>query len=116
MDLDAIPDPAQYEAALAAALAAQPDPPAITGYGIVQRRQLVCGVGELANGGRGIQAYRVVQFPLRPGVELVVVFPPNAAGTRPNPQVHMPAIQAVLDRLHAIDRVTGVKGSGPFAP
>ena len=116
MDLDAIPDPAQYEAALTAALAAQPTPPAITGYGIVQRRQLVCGVGDLAGGGRGIQAYRVAQFPLRPGVELVVVFPPNDAGRRPHPPAHMPAIQAVLDRLHAIDRATGLKSSEPFAP
>ena len=112
--MDVIPDPEQYEAALAAALAEQPDPPAITGYGIVQSRRLVIGVGELAGGGRGIQAYRVQQFPLRPGLELVVVYPPNAAGRRPDPQAHMAAIERCMDRLRAIDRALGLKA--PFGP
>jgi hypothetical protein len=112
--MDEIPDPAQYEAALATALADQPDPAAITGYGIVQSRRLVLGVGEMAHGGRGIQAYRVLQFPLRPGLELVVVFPPNPAGRRPDPAAHMAAIERCIDRLRAIDRAGGLKS--PFGP
>lgn len=111
--MDEIPDPAQYEAALAAALDEQPTPPAITGYGIVQSRRLVLGVGEMAHGGRGIQAYRVLQFPMRPGLELVVVFPPNPAGQRPDPAAHMPAIERCIDRLRAIDRAVGLRGPLP---
>lgn len=107
--MDEIPDLAQYEAALAATLGEQPDPPAITGYGIVQNRRLVSGVGEMAGGGRGIQAYRVLQFPLRPGLELVVVFPPNPAGHRPTPAAHMPTIERCMDRLRAIDRALGLR-------
>lgn len=111
--MDEIPDSAQYEAALAAALADQADPPAITGYGIVQNRRLVLGVGEMTHGGRGIQAYRVLQFPLRPGLELVVVFPPTPAGHRPDPVAHMAAIERCMDRLRAIDRATGLKDPYP---
>ena len=111
--MDAPPDLAAYEAALTAALADQPAPPAITGYGIVADRRLVCGVGDLAGGGRGVHAYRVMQFPLRPGVELVVVFAPNAAGRRPDPAPHMPAIERCLDRLRAIDRATGLRAEMP---
>ncbi len=107
--MDEIPDLAQYEAALAASLAEQPDPPAVTGYGIVQSRRLALGVGEMAGGGRGIQAYRVLQFPFRPGLELVVVFSPNAEGRRPDPQVHMAAIERCMDRLRAIDRALGLR-------
>jgi hypothetical protein len=108
--MDEIPDSAQYEAALTAALAEQPEPPAITGFGIVQSRRLALGVGEMAHGGRGIQAYRVMQFPLRPGLELVVVTPPNSSGQRPDPAPLMPAIERCIDRLRAIDRATGLKG------
>jgi hypothetical protein len=112
--MDVIPDIAQYEAALAAALTEQPDPPTITGYGIVQSRRLTIGVGEMANGGRGLHAYRVMQFPIRPGLELVAVFPPNAEGRRPDPAPHMAAIERCIDRLRAIDRAAGLKD--PFGP
>ena len=103
-------DPTHYTPVLAAVLAAQPDPPAITGLGLVQARRLVGGVGDLAGDGRGIAAYRVAQFPLRPGLELVVVYAPNAAGSRPDPQDHMRVIEGCMDRLRAVERVQGIGG------
>src|SRR5947207_3018420 len=105
--MDDLPNLPQYEAALAAALSDQPPPPAITGYGLVSNRRLVCGVGDLAEGGRGIPAYRVAQFPLRPGLELVVVFVPTPDQRRPHPQAHMAQIERCLDRLRALDRASG---------
>ena len=60
--------------------------------------------GRPGRGGRGIAAYRVAQFPLRPGLELVVVFPPNPEGRRPDPQAQFARIEACLDRLRALDR------------
>jgi len=108
--MDELPNLPQYAAALAAALAAQPAPPPITGYGLVYNRRLVGGVGDLAGDGRGIAAYRVAQFPLRPGLELAVVFAANPDGGRINPAPHMPQIERVLDRLRAVDRAAGWGG------